>query len=267
MSSFPAELSSSTPPAPPPKGGVGVGVGIPTTTSSPAPPFSQPLPGEDSAQGDLAAGAVSTPPPPLPATTGVSESVSDPGEEWLPEFVREKGTQDLTDLLSSPTLINALANAPSSAHESTRSSHALLAATLHHNSHLATQLSGAASQLSHQRSATQAQLLATHALERQWRQKQADMDHALAAFSPASLYQQLGQGVQEQGFVCEALEESFLEGGGGGAAEDGAAAGPKRAEERDLADWVRRYREARVLWYLRRERKERWDEGRVGGWR
>ncbi|KAG5991622.1 hypothetical protein E4U54_003855, partial [Claviceps lovelessii] len=160
----------------------------------------------------------------------------------------------LADLLSSPALIDALAHAPSSAHESTRSSHALLTAALQHNSHLATQLSAAASRLSHQRSTTQAQLLATHALERQWRQKQADMDHALAPFSPASLYQQLGQGVQEQGYVCEALEESFLEGERG----DGAGA----AEERDLAEWVRRYREARVLWYLRRERRERWDEGR-----
>jgi len=35
----------------------------------------------------------------------------------------------------------------------------------------------------------------------------------------------------------------------------------------EVADWVRRYREARVEFYLRQERKERWDEGRVGGWR
>ncbi|KAG6017953.1 hypothetical protein E4U43_008080 [Claviceps pusilla] len=250
MSSFPAELSSSTPPAPPPKGSSLHGGGPPATASSPS-PFSRPLPGEDIAREDFVSSGVSTPPP-APAA-GVSDSVSDPGEGWLPE------TQDLADLLSSPALIDALAHAPSSAHESTRSSHALLAAALQHNSHLATQLSAAASRLSHQRSTTQAQLLATHALERQWRQKQADMDHALAPFSPASLYQQLGQGVQEQGYVCEALEESFLEGERG----DGAGAG----EERDLAEWVRRYREARVLWYLRRERRERWDEGRVGGWR
>ncbi|KAG5981291.1 hypothetical protein E4U55_003107 [Claviceps digitariae] len=254
MSSFPTELLSSTPPAPPPKGSSLDGSGIPTTASStpPPPPFPRSLPGEGNAQGEIISAAGSTPPP---LAEGASDAVADPGEGWLPECVKEKGTQDLADLLSSPTLINALAHAPSSAHESTRSSHALLAAHLHHNSHLATQLSAAASRLSQQRSTTQAQLLATHALERQWRQKQADMDHALGAFSPASLYQQLGQGVQEQGFVCEALEESFLEG------EDGAA------EERDLADWVRRYREARVLWYLRKERRERWDEGRVGGWR
>lgn len=112
--------------------------------------------------------------------------------------------------------------------------------------------------LASQRAATQAQLLSTHALERQWRQKQSDMDDSLAPFAPASLYQRVAQGVQEQAAVCQAMEESFLDGGG----EDG------RAEtEREAADWVRRYREARVLYYLRQERKERWDEGRVGGWR
>lgn len=80
----------------------------------------------------------------------------------------------------------------------------------------------------------------------------------LAPFAPSSLYQRVSQGVQEQGGVCQALEESFLEEGGEGT---GAAT------EREVSDWVRRYREARVLYYLRQERKERWDEGRVGGWR
>lgn len=83
------------------------------------------------------------------------------------------------------------------------------------------------------------------------------MDHALAPFSPASLYQQLGHGLQEQGAVCQAMEESFLEGDGDGGV----------ASEKEISEWVRKYREARVLYYLRQERKERWDEGRVGGWR
>lgn len=111
--------------------------------------------------------------------------------------------------------------------------------------------------LIHQRATTQGQILSTHALERQWRQKQSGMDHALASFSPAALYQQLGQGVQEQALVCEAMEESFLDGEGEGAP----------GTEREVTDWVRRYREAKLLFYLRQERKERWDEGRVGGWR
>lgn len=121
----------------------------------------------------------------------------------------------------------------------------------------AAQLLELEARLAGQRSAAQAQLLSTHALERQWRAKQAEMDHALAPFSPASLYQRLSQAVLEQEGVCHALEESFLEGEGDGAL----------ATEREVADWVRRYREAKKLYYLRQERKERWDEGRVGGWR
>jgi len=80
------------------------------------------------------------------------------------------------------------------------------------------------------------------------------MDTVLSPFNPKSLYQRLAQAVQEQEQVCQALEESFLEGDG-------------RAGEREVGDFVRRYRESRKLMLLRRERKERWDEGRVGGWR
>jgi hypothetical protein len=82
------------------------------------------------------------------------------------------------------------------------------------------------------------------------------MDDALAPFAPASLYQRLTQGLQEQEMVCHAMEESFLEGDGDG-----------EVTERETLDWVRRYREAKKLYYLRHERKERWNERRVGGWR
>ena len=114
---------------------------------------------------------------------------------------------------------------------------------------------GLESRVSIERSSAQAQLLSTHALERQWRQKQSELDSALEPFSPTVLYQGLSQGVQEQGMICQALEESFLEDG-----RDEIA-------DREITEWIRRYREARTLYYLRQERKERWDEGRVGGWR
>ncbi len=83
------------------------------------------------------------------------------------------------------------------------------------------------------------------------------MDRALQAFSPSSLYQRVGQGVQEQEAIAIAMEESFMDGG----AEGG------RASERDVNEWVRRYREERKRYWERKSRKERWDEGRVGGWR
>lgn len=90
------------------------------------------------------------------------------------------------------------------------------------------------------------------------------MDHALAPFSPAALYQELAHGVQEQAQVCQAMEDSFLDGGSGGV---GQGKGGELLTEREVAEWVKGYRDAKVLYYLRQERKERWDEGRVGGWR
>jgi hypothetical protein len=139
-------------------------------------------------------------------------------------------------------------------HASLAASHAALDAALAENIALAEHLSSTAARASGARAAAQQQLLTTHALERAWRAKQLGMDEALAPFAPASLYQRLAAGVGEQEGVCAALEESFLDADG-------------EAGEREAADWVRRYREAKKLFYLRAERKERWDEGRVGGWR
>ena len=73
-------------------------------------------------------------------------------------------------------------------------------------------------------------------------------------FSPKALYQRLAMSIGEQEQVCEALEESFLEGEG-------------RAGDRDVGEFLKRYREGSKVVWIRRERKERWDEGRVGGWR
>ncbi|KAK4188337.1 hypothetical protein QBC35DRAFT_496450 [Podospora australis] len=181
----------------------------------------------------------------------------DPGDQWLPKFLQDKSKQDLAGMLSDAAVLSALTHSPQTAHSSTRSSHDTLQTALGENLQMASQLLELESRLAHQRSATQAQLLSTHALERQWRIKQADMDHAMAPFAPARLYQRLSHGVQEQEGVCSALEESFLEG-----ERDGAL-----AIEREVADWAKRYREAKKLYYLRQEKKERWDEGRVGGWR
>lgn len=163
--------------------------------------------------------------------------------------------QDLADVLSNPKLLAALAHSKSTAHPSVAASQQPLHAALAENVALASHLNEIEARLTHLRSSTQSQLLSTHALERQWRQKQSDMDRALAPFSPSSLYQRLSQGLQEQEMVCRALEESFLEGDGG------------IATEREATEWVKRYRETKKVYYSRQERKERWDEGRVGGWR
>lgn len=175
--------------------------------------------------------------------------------------------QDLAAILSSPELLNALTHSPTAGHPSLAQSHATLQAALTENQTLARHLLDLEAHLASQRAGTQAQLLSTHALERQWRAKQAEMDEALAPFAPASLYARLTAGLAEQAAVCAALEESFLDSSGGGGGGDDAAHGDGVASEREVLDWVRRYRDNRKLFYLRQERKERWNERRVGGWR
>ncbi|CAH0000985.1 unnamed protein product [Clonostachys byssicola] len=249
MASFAADVPgpTPTPPAPPPKPGSHDASGISTPTvsgSGNSGPASRPA---SAIEGRPLPGAIEPP----------QASIPDPGPQWLPRILQDKSKQDIADILANPALLDALTQSPQTIHPSLQSSHAALQRALADNVDLASHMSDLETRLSRQRAATQAQLLSTHALERQWRQKQSGMDHALAPFAPANLYQRLSQGVQEQGGICQAMEDSFLEG-----EEEGSM-----ATEREAGDWIRRYREARVRYYLRQERKERWDEGRVGGWR
>lgn len=163
-------------------------------------------------------------------------------------------TPDLHAVLSDPSLQRALINNPETTHPSLPNSVDPLLSLLTANLNLAESLKALEARLAHQRSLTQSRLLSLRGIERQWRTKQAEQDDALRNFSPPALYQRLNASVGEQEALCRGLEESFLE-------EDG------EATEREVIEFVRRLREGRKIAYLRRERKERWDEGRVGGWR
>ncbi|KAI9738540.1 MAG: hypothetical protein M1818_005437 [Claussenomyces sp. TS43310] len=184
-----------------------------------------------------------------------SDRLPDPGDQWLPKVLEDKSKQELADVLNRPDLLFALAHSDCDTCSTTAAFEELVPAALAQNITLASHLNELEARLVHLRISTQSQILSTRAVERQWKQKQSDMDRALSPFSPSSLYQRLSQGVQEQEMVCRALEESFLEGDGGVAAERG------------ILEWHKRYRDAKKLYYSRRERRERWDEGRVGGWR
>lgn len=82
------------------------------------------------------------------------------------------------------------------------------------------------------------------------------MDHELEPWSAKELYRRLVKGEREAEDVSRAMEESFLDDRDGGDSGD-----------RELGDMVRRFREARVVVARRKEGRQRWDEGRVGGWR
>ncbi|TQS37802.1 hypothetical protein Golomagni_01713 [Golovinomyces magnicellulatus] len=182
----------------------------------------------------------------------------EPEEEvWFPKALEDKSQsrkQQLAEILENPKLLNALLYSTSTVHPSLASNQKALQDALSENIALASHLKAVEARLLQLRLSSQAQLLSTHALERQWRQKQTEMDQALAPFTPPSLYQNLVQAIQEQEHYCGALESEFLDG-------DGVAT------EREVIEWIKRFREARKVYYSRQARKERWDEGRIGGWR
>lgn len=105
-----------------------------------------------------------------------------------------------------------------------------------------------------------------HALERQWREKQAGMDGELAPWSAQVLYQRLREGEREGEEWCEGLEREWLEGSGSGSGSGSGGEGMV-VGEREVGEFLRGYREGRVKVWRRKEARERWDEGRVGGWR
>lgn len=163
-------------------------------------------------------------------------------------------TTDLHALLQDQALLSALLDNPESTHPAVKASQATLKPLIDSNLGLATSLSQLEAQLAHQRTQTQSRLLALRALEQQHRGKLAETEEALQAFSPMALYQRLSASVQEQDALVKGLEESWLDEGG-------------LVGEREVNDFLRRVRDGKKTAFLRKERKERWDEGRVGGWR
>lgn len=173
---------------------------------------------------------------------------------WLPQSLKEKNTADLHDLLQNPELQAALLNDPSTTHPAVPASQQPLQPLIETNIALADSLLQLEARLSRQREQTQSRLLALRALEQQHRSKLAETEDALQSFSPMALYQRLSASVQEQEQLVRGLEESWLDEGG-------------VASDREIGEFVRRVKEDRKTGFLRAERKRRWDEGRVGGWR
>ncbi|KAH6860632.1 hypothetical protein BKA58DRAFT_322990 [Alternaria rosae] len=247
------QYDASTPPPPPPKPGRSSG----NATPSQGPPLPPPPPGQSSYSADQQGSYTQQ----QYSQTGPEQpTVQPPDDGWLPEVLKDKPTKDLHHILQMPELQNAIIHNPETTHPSLPASIAPLQALLAQNVGLAESLKQLEAHVQHQRDSTQSRLLALRALERQWKAKQAEQDEALREFSPPALYQRLSASVGEQEALCRGLEESFLEG-------EGFGGGDAVASDREVTDFVRRLREGRKIAYLRAERKERWDEGRVGGWR
>ncbi|OCK79176.1 hypothetical protein K432DRAFT_300448 [Lepidopterella palustris CBS 459.81] len=253
------QFNPSTPPPPPPKPSAhssGRGTPLIGPPLPPPPPRQATPPYYDQQQ---ATAQQYTPNQPQ-QNQGQYSAIQPPEDGWLPAILKDKTTVDLHHVLKNPDLQRAIVHNPQTTHPSVPASIAPLQSLLAANIALADSLNALDAHLQRQRQSTQSRLLSLRALERQWRAKQAEQDAALRDFSLPALYQRLSAAVGEQEALCRGLEESFLEG------EGDAGSGPM-ASEREVGDFVRRLREGRKVAYLRAERKERWDEGRVGGWR
>ncbi|KAK6335546.1 hypothetical protein TWF696_002318 [Orbilia brochopaga] len=215
-----------------------------------------------------------------PPSTSTS-TPSAPPELFIPTVLQDKSRDDLLHILHSQSLLDALylSHHPAAAANLTALTTALNTNTAH-----AARLQSLSAAVDHQRATTSATLLSTRQLERSWRDKENEMDVALARFSARALHARLGQAVGEADAVSRALEESFLEDDGLGDAEGeyiaaatggtaGGAVGTTNVggggvkAGKDVDNFVKSYRGVRALYHLRKERKERWDENRVGGWR
>ncbi|GAB7348459.1 hypothetical protein MBLNU459_g6876t1 [Dothideomycetes sp. NU459] len=240
----------STPPPPPPKPAAS---GPPSGRDTPlrGPPLPPPPPGQ---AGNPALNGNGMQSSYHQSSAASQHPVVGPAQGWLPSVVQDMSTQDLRELLENSDLQAALLNNPDTSHPSISASQQPLQQLLESNIASATSLQQLEYRLSHQRSATQSRLLSLRALEQQHKAKIVETEDNLRQFSPMALYQRLNSSVQEQDALVKGIEDSFLE-------ESGVAS------EREIADFVRRVREAKRVAFLRTERKERWDEGRVGGWR
>jgi len=256
-SSFPPS-STSTPPPPPPKPQAPQhGRSGSTNLAYTAPPPPPPRPSNPDAYGDVAG---------RPYTPGVATSAGATEDQQqghplsnqyqLPPFLNTLSTPDLHYLLQNPTLLDALLHAPTTS-PSTISQHSTpsLLAALHTNTQLAHTLLPLLHHLQQLRAATTRHLLQVRALEQAWKLKQHELEEKLEPLGPRTLHARLNKEIAEGEAGCVAIEESFLEGGGA------------EASEREVGEWIRRVREGRELWWRRTCRRERWDEGRVGGWR
>lgn len=186
----------------------------------------------------------------------VGQHIQPSQEGWLPDIIHNKSKPDLEHLLSSAELLTALLLNPETTHPSLSASVFLLQQHLSQNLQLAQRLNNLHNSLLSSRSNVQTHLLAIRGLETRWKKKQTELENTLEPWGPRELHQRLVTSIAEQESLCQVLEDSFIE-------DDSVGL----SSEREVGEWVKRVKEGRRLCHLRRERRARWDEGRVGGWR
>lgn len=263
----PVSSPGPAPPPPPKPYSEASRTGTPVTSNGPqqtrySQHYSQPPPLPQSQSPDVSqtsqcqtsAGGQYQAQPDQNASMFAAQGPSLPQSFELPESITKQTTADLSQLLSNPELLVAVAQN----HPAYAAALQPLQYQISQNVALATQVASAEAQFQALREQTGQLMLQHTSLQTQWRRKQAEMDEALAPWGPRAMYQRLLAGINEQKNMLDAVQESFLD-------ESGDAG--HIASEKEVTDWIKRIREGTTVLEKRREMRARWDEGRVGGWR
>ncbi|KAG5439661.1 hypothetical protein PCK2_000795 [Pneumocystis canis] len=85
--------------------------------------------------------------------------------------------------------------------------------------------------------------------EKQWEDLKKKMDILLEPYSKSYLFTQLEDAIKEADDFSNSLQELFL----------------KNKEDNDLYGFIKKYKQARKLYYLRSEKKNQWESGKILG--
>lgn len=162
-------------------------------------------------------------------------------------ILKDKSKTDLQEILDSTDLLHDIFLA----HHSLPTQHAsLLAQEEERHRDALARIATLREQIVHQRQITETAVAATKSLEAEWERVEKGMYLAQKPYSAQSLLLDLKNVLSEAERTSEGQLASFLDSSGG-----------------NVEDFIREYRKTRKLRHLRAEKVQRWQDGRVGGFR
>lgn len=168
-----------------------------------------------------------------------------------PAFLDELSEEDLSQLLNSPELLDAVLQAH---HPSPAQNIKLLAGLEQELQEATSRVSKLRQQTVEKRLEVENSLIETKDLENEWEAAELNMYASLKPFSSSALFTRLKAYSLESEKLAEFLESSFL--------------GETPSDQTEgVQDFIKEYRSARKTFHLRNERLARWKDGRVGGFR
>ncbi|KAG4303860.1 hypothetical protein PORY_002748 [Pneumocystis oryctolagi] len=165
---------------------------------------------------------------------------------FIPSILYEKTQEDLKSILDDFSLLDAILN---TTHPKVlQQTNALKEAYKTNIKFSEELLNQKSSFLDLQRSVENA-LNEVKKYEEQWESVSKEMVDSLKFYSKPYLLTQLDNATKEANDFSNALQKMFLE----------------NKKDSDVSGFIKKYRQARKLYYLRLEKKEQWESGKISG--